>query len=147
MSKISDSRKILGVNSTTDLQALKAVYRNVMKTYHPDKFLIEQERLEAEETSKRLIEAYHFLVSISPETKAKNEEEYSLTISTAQVVNFHFQKQVLTLDFSNGESFEYFEVSRETYNKFLNSDSPTRFARRRICHEFPFRSVNQVVTV
>ncbi len=145
MSKISESRKVLGVTSAADLQGLKTVYRNVMKAFHPDKFQDETEREDAESKSKILIEAYHFLVSVAPETKAKNAEAYNATISAAQVTNYNYQKQVLTLDFSNGESFEYFEVSRELYNKFLNSDSPTRFARRRICNEFLYRSVNQVV--
>ncbi len=147
MSKITDSRKLLAVGNTADLNALKTVYRNFMKENHPDKFQDEDERILAEERSKSFIEAYHFLVSIAPETRIRGIESYTETITNAQIVNFEYKKQTLTLDFSDGLSFEYFDVSRDVYNKFLNADSRTRFARRRICNMFPYRSVNQAVTV
>jgi len=147
MSKISDSRKALGVGKDADLNTLKTVYRNFMKENHPDKFQDEVERIDAEERSKVLIEAYHFLVSIAPETTVRNESEYQETIGQAQVMNFNYTKQTLTLDFSDGKSFEYFEVNRDVYNKFLNSDSKTRFARRRICKDFTYREVNQALVV
>jgi DnaJ-class molecular chaperone len=65
MKKIIESRKLLGVDKTVDLKELKAIYRNFMKDWHPDKFQDnEQGKLEAEEKSKEFIEAYHFLVSM-----------------------------------------------------------------------------------
>jgi DnaJ-class molecular chaperone len=43
-----------------------------MKECHPDKFQGDETGLKAaEEKSKQVIEAYHFLVSINPETKAE----------------------------------------------------------------------------
>ncbi len=146
MPKIADCKKLLGVGNTADLAELKSVYRNFMKTNHPDKFQGEAEIQEAEARSKDFIEAYHFLVSIAPETRAKNLPEYNETINNAQLVDFEYKKQVLTVDFSDGKSFEYFDVPRDIYNKLINADSRTRFARRRICSVFAYRSVNQVVT-
>ena len=68
MKKIVDYRKLLDVQEATELQELKSAYRSLMKTWHPDKFQDSPEsKLEAEEKSKTIIEAYHFLVSIAPE--------------------------------------------------------------------------------
>jgi len=146
MPKIADCKKLLGVKNSADLAELKSVYRNFMKANHPDKFQDESEIQEAEARSKDFIEAYHFLVSIAPETRAKNLPEYKETITNAQLVYFEYKKQVLTADFSDGKSFEYFDVPKDIYNKLINADSRTRFARRRICNVFAYRSVNQAVT-
>ena len=67
MKKIVDYRKLLGVQEAAELQELKTVYRTLMKNWHPDKFQDNHEnKTEAEEKSKTIIEAYHFLVSIAP---------------------------------------------------------------------------------
>jgi DnaJ-class molecular chaperone len=147
MSKISDSRKVTGVGKTADLAELKSVYRTYMKANHPDKFQDDADREEAEKRSASFIEAYHFLVSIAPETRSKHIETYKETIEQAQVVNFSYSKQVLLLDFSDGVSYEYFEVPRDVYNKLINADALTRFVRRRIAAVYPYRSVSQAVTV
>ena len=67
MKKIVEYRKLLNVDKTAELKDLKAIYRNAMKEAHPDKFQGDEAGLkEAEENSKKIIEAYHFLVSINP---------------------------------------------------------------------------------
>ncbi len=137
----------MGITNAGDLNELKSVYRSFMKANHPDKFQNDDEIAEAEERSKKFIEAYHFLVSIAPDTRTKNLESYTETITNAQVLNFEYKTGVLTLDFSDGRSFEYFDVPRDIYNKLINADSRTRFARRRICSTFVYRSVNQAVVV
>lgn len=147
MPKIADCKKLLEVGNTANLAELKGVYRNFMKANHPDKFQDESEIQQAEVLSKNFIEAYHFLVSIAPETRAKNLPEYTETITSAQLVHFEYKKQVLTVDFSDGKSFEYFDVPKDIYNKLINAESRTRFARRRICNVFAYRSVSQAVTV
>ena len=70
MNKILGYRKTLGVTDKADLKELKTAYRNIMKEWHPDKFQESAEIEVAQEKSKKLIEAYHFLVSISAETHA-----------------------------------------------------------------------------
>ncbi len=144
MKRILDYQKILGADKNTTLSEMKTTYRNVMKECHPDKIQDNEEaRLEAEEKSKKVIEAYHFLVSISPETAKQNLEEYTAVISNNIVTNYEYKNQVLRLDFSNGISYEYFGVPKEIYNKLCQSDSIARFARRKICSAFIYRIVTQ----
>ena len=89
MKKILDYRKLLGVNKASDLQELKTVYRSLMKNWHPDKFQDSAEsKVEAKEKSKTIIEAYHFLVSIAPETHSRSLAEYKLTTTTSNIADF-----------------------------------------------------------
>ncbi|MCC8427156.1 KTSC domain-containing protein [Mucilaginibacter sp. UR6-11] len=146
MKKIVDYRKLLGVAENAELQELKSVYRGLMKTWHPDKFQdSEEHKLHAEEKSKTIIEAYHFLVSIAPETRDQSLTEYTATTTTASITDFEFKQQVLKVDFSDGNSYEYFDVPRAVYVKLVNADSPGRFARRHIYNEFVYRSLNRLV--
>jgi DnaJ-class molecular chaperone len=146
MKKIVDYRKLLGVAEAAELQELKSIYRGLMKTWHPDKFQdSEESKLEAEEKSKTIIEAYHFLVSIAPETREQSMAEYIATTTTAAITDFEFKQQVLKVDFSDGNSYEYFDVPRAVYVKLVNADSPGRFARRHIYNEFVYRSLNKLV--
>jgi DnaJ-class molecular chaperone len=117
-----------------------------MKTWHPDKFQESAEaKLEAEEKSKTIIEAYHFLVSIAPETRAQSLAAYTETTTTAGIQDFEYKSQVLTMSFTDGHEYEYFDVPKAVYVKFINSDSPGRFARRHIFNEYVYRSVSKLV--
>ncbi|WP_026898281.1 KTSC domain-containing protein [Daejeonella oryzae] len=148
MKKIVDYRKLLGVNKTVELKELKTVYRNFMKDLHPDKFRnnAEDEKLEAEEKCKEIIEAYHFLVSISAETQASTLPEYTQTISTSNILDFQYTAQTLKVDFTDGSSYEYFDVPKGIYIKLINADSPGRFARRHIYNAFLYRNVQKQAT-
>ncbi|MDB5001859.1 MAG: hypothetical protein JWQ34_84 [Mucilaginibacter sp.] len=146
MKKIVDYRKLLGVTETAELVELKSVYRGLMKTWHPDKFQDSEEtKLDAEEKSKTIIEAYHFLVSIAPETRDQSLAEYNATTATASITDFEFKSQVLKVEFSDGNAYEYFDVPRAVYVKLVNADSPGRFARRHIYNEFVYRSLSRLV--
>jgi DnaJ-class molecular chaperone len=145
MKKIVDYRKLLNVSEDADLLELKTIYRNLIKTWHPDKFAHnEAEKLEAEGKSKTIIEAYHFLVSIAPETRQQTLDAYAITTS-AGILSFDYKSQVLTVAFADENTYEYFDVPRSVYVKLINSDSPGRFARRHIFNEFIYRSVNKLV--
>lgn len=144
MKKIVDYRKLLGVTADAELQELKSVYRSLMKTWHPDKFQ-DESKIEAEEKSKTIIEAYHFLVSIAPETLEQTLADYTLTTTTAAIVDFEYKQQTLTINFTDGNTYEYFDVPRAAYIKFINSDSPGRFARRHIFNEYVYRSTSKLV--
>jgi hypothetical protein len=147
MKKIVDYRKLLGVEKTVDLKELKTVYRNLMKEWHPDKFNgDEAHKLEAEEKSKAYIEAYSFLVSIAPETVESNLVEYTNTVTTANIVDYQFKAKVLEIKFSDGSTYEYFDVPHSLYNKLLNSDIPGRFFRRNIYEVFVYRKTVNPVT-
>ena len=146
MKKIGDYRKLFEAEKDIDLKDLKVKYRSLMKEYHPDKFPGNTElRAEAEEKSKEIIEAYHFLVSIAPETVEHTREDYKKTISTAGVVDFDFENQTLKVSFGDGHAYEYFGVPHKTYVKMVNSDSYGRFLRRHIADSFLYRSVNKRV--
>ncbi|KQT17452.1 molecular chaperone DnaJ [Chryseobacterium sp. Leaf404] len=146
MKKIGDYRKLLEVDNTATLKDLKTIYRNAMKDTHPDKFVNNEEgKLEAEEKSKSVIEAYHFLVSINPETQEKYKEEYTETITTSIITDFYLEKSILKVQHLNGKMFEYIGVPRNTYIKMVNSDSPSRFARRHIYGNFIFRKSGEVM--
>jgi len=146
MKKIVEYRKLLGVNEKAELQELKTVYRSLMKNWHPDKFQESAEsKLEAEEKSKTIIEAYHFLVSIAPETRNQSLAEYTLTTSTSGIADFEYKSQVLTINFLDGSVYEYFDVPKAVYVKLVNADSPGRFARRHIYNSFVYRSTSKLV--
>ena len=146
MKKIVDYRKLLNVNEAAELQELKTVYRSMMKTWHPDKFNDNETlKLEAEEKSKTIIEAYHFLVSIAPETRNQTFADYTITTTTSNIADFEYKQQVLTVYFLDGNAYEYFDVPKEVYRKLVNADSPGRFARRHIFNEFVYRSVSKLV--
>lgn len=140
MKKIVEYRKLLNVEKTAELKDLKTIYRNAMKDAHPDKFQGDDAGLKAaEEKSKAIIEAYHFLVSINPETIKANLPEYNETIATATITDYKFVEGRLIIDFSNGSVYEYISVPKATYVKMVNADSPGRFAKRHILNSFVWR--------
>ena len=146
MKKIIESRRLLGVTKDADLKELKGIYRNFMKEFHPDKFVNDEAgRLEAEEKSKEFIEAYHLLVSIAPETHAQQLEKYTEVITASRIENYQYKGQTLSVDFIDGSTYEYFGIPKNLFNKFNSSDTPDRFARRHIYHEFVYRRVSRAM--
>ncbi len=143
--KIAEYRKLLDVTKTATLKELKTIYRNSMKEDHPDTIADPVERLAAEERSKLIIEAYHFLVSIAPETQEKDKDEYIKTTTTSNILEFYMDNGVLYISFLDGNQFEYFGVPKNTYIKMINAESPNRFAKRHIFNEFLYRSASKLV--
>jgi len=136
---------LLNVTKNATLKELKTIYRNSMKEDHPDTIADPIERQVAEERSKAIIEAYHFLVSIAPETQDKNREVYLKTTTTVNIHDFYMEDGVLYITFLDGSNFEYFSVPKVTYIKMVNSESPSRFARRHVYNEFLYRSASKLV--
>src|SRR6478752_2417083 len=146
MKRIIEARRVLGVTKDTELKELKTVYRNFMKEFHPDKVANDEAaKLEAEEKSKTFIEAYHLLVSISPETHAQQLEKYTEVITASRIENFQYKNQTLIVDFVDGSCYEYFSLPKSVYNKLVSSATPDRFARRHIYHEYVYRKVSKAV--
>ncbi|MGI8634945.1 MAG: KTSC domain-containing protein [Segetibacter sp.] len=143
MKKILGYQKLLGVDEKVSLKELKTVYRNLMKDCHPDKFQEGGEQEEAHEKSKKIIEAYHFLVSISSETHADALEEYTNIISSSTIVDLNYKGGNLNITYAEGNCYEYFDVPRALYIKLVNADTPGRFARRHICGSFIYRGVSK----
>ena len=144
MKKIIGFRKLLGVTEHADLQELKTVYRNLMKEWHPDKYNeTTGEKENAEAKSRHIIEAYHFLVSIAPETRKQYHEAYTLTTGTVGIADFEYKSEVLLMKFADGSSYEYFGVPKAIYVKLVNAPAPGRFARRHIYGSFPYRTAGK----
>jgi hypothetical protein len=139
MKKISDSRKLLGATSATNLKELNGLYKSLMKAHHPDRFPNDEaKRHEAEELSKHLIDAYKFLESIHPETHVLNAESFEASLAS-NIRDWHYKSLTLHVTFGNGSTYEFYGVPQKTYNKFVATDGNTRFAKRHIFGACTFR--------
>ncbi|WP_417876834.1 KTSC domain-containing protein [Winogradskyella sediminis] len=140
MKRISQYKKLFSVEESINLKDLKKTYRNLVKEWHPDKFQDgDPKQEEAEFKSVEIIDGYHFLVSIAPETKAANLEEYTDTITNSSIVDFQHKGLLLEITFLDGSTYEYFGVPKGVFIKFLNSDKQMRFARRSIFNSYTYR--------
>jgi hypothetical protein len=92
--------------------------------------------------SVKIIDAYHFLVSIAPETKAANLEEYNTTISSP-IVDWQHKGLVLEISFLDGNTYEFFGVNKALYIKLCQADKLTRFAKRNIFNSYTYRKIKK----
>ncbi len=139
MKRINEYKKLFNVQPDTDLKQLKTTYRNLVKEWHPDKFQADDALAEeAEIKSQQIIDAYHFLVSIAPETKTANLEEYTLSADSG-IADFKHKGLLLEVTFTDGATYEYFGVNKNAYIKMVNADKPLRFARRNIFNSYLYR--------
>ncbi len=141
MKRITESRKLLNAPVGATLKELNTLYKGLMKQHHPDRVLDETLKKQAEETSQRLISAYKFLESIHPETHATNAEEFEKTVASI-ISDWHYKSMTLHVTFGDGSVYEFYGVPQNTYNKFLNTDGNTRFAKRHIFGSFTHRKVS-----
>ncbi len=140
MKRIKEYKKLFSVENNIDLKALKKSYRNLVKEWHPDKFQDDDPQKElAEIKSRQIIDGYHFLVSIAPETKAANLEEYTATISQSGIADYQHKGMLLEITFLDGTTYEYFGVPKNIYIKMVNSDKLNRFAKRNIFNSYLYR--------
>ncbi len=139
MKRINEYKKLFNIEAEIDLKELKITYRNLIKEWHPDKIQDDTLREEAEIKSRRIIDAFHFLVSIAPETREALLEEYTLTTSISKIKDFQHKGLLLEVSFADGTTYEYFGVNKVLFEKFLNSGNQYRFAKRNIFHSFLYR--------
>ncbi len=140
MKRINEYKKLFNIEQDIDLKTLKTTYRNLVKEWHPDKFQAGDEMaVEAELKSRQIIDAYHFLVSIAPETIAANLEEYNSTTSESNIADFKHKGLLLEVTFLDGSTYEYFGVPKSVYIKLVNSDKQLRFAKRNIFSTYLYR--------
>ena len=140
MKRINEYKKLFGVEDKIELKALKNSYRNLVKKWHPDKFQDgDQLKEEAELKSRKIIDGYHFLVSMAPETKALNLESYTYTITNSTIADYIHKGLLLERTYTDGSSYEYFGVTKQVYIKMNNSPKISRFAKRSIYTKFPYR--------
>lgn len=147
MKRINEYKKLFNVEKDIDLKHLKTNYRNLVKEWHPDKFTTNDElALEAEHKSRQIIDGYHFLVSIAPETIAANEADHFDSAETG-IVDFKLKGQMLEVSFMNGSTYEYFGVSKNIYIRLINADKQLRFAKRNIFNSYLYRKSKKSVEV
>ena len=140
MKRINEYRKLFGIEREIDLKVLKKSYRDLVKEWHPDKFQEgDSKREEAEVRSRKIIDGYHFLVSIAPETKAANLEAYTETITNSGIADYHHKGLLLEITFVDGSTYEYFGVTKQVYIKMVNSNTVNRFAKRMIYPKYTYR--------
>jgi len=143
MKRINEYKKLFSVEKDIDLKHIKTTYRNLVKEWHPDKFQKGDDKaIEAELISRQIIDGYHFLVSIAPETKAANLEDYNETINSP-IMDWHHKGLVLELTFLNGNTYEFFGVNKGTFVKLCQSDKMTRFAKRNVFNTFTYRKIKK----
>jgi curved DNA-binding protein CbpA len=140
MKRINEYKKLFQIENNIDLAELKLAYRKLVKQWHPDKFQDDDPlKEEAALMGQKVVDGYHFLVSIAPETKAANLEEYNLTINECGIASMHHKGMLLEITFTNGDSYEYFGVNGNTFNKLWNADKQVRFAKRSIYNSYIYR--------
>jgi curved DNA-binding protein CbpA len=140
MKRVKEFKKMFEVEGALKLKQLKKQYRTLVKEWHPDKFPEGGEKaLEAEAKSRKIIEGYHFLVSMAPETKEAQKEEYTALTTNSGIQETSHKGLLLEITFLNGDTYEYFGVNGQLYNKFLNADNQYRFAKRKVFNAFTYR--------
>lgn len=143
MKRINEYRKLFQVEGELELKELKKTYRNLVKEWHPDKFQDEAKKEEAGLKSQVIIDAYHFLVSIAPETREAQLSDYTKTINEARIADFKHKGLLLEISFTDGTTYEYFGVKGTVFHKFVNSDKQHRFAKRSIFKSYLYRKLKQ----
>jgi curved DNA-binding protein CbpA len=144
MRRIAPYRKLFNATKDTTLADLKLTYRSLIKEWHPDKIIDDEARkTEAELKSKKIIEAYHFLVSINTETHIANAEEYTRITNTATIHDVEYKNENLTINFADGSAYEYLGVTKNVYTKLMNAPSISRYARRHVFNSFMYRKISK----
>ena len=140
MKRINQYKKLFKIEQKIELSALKKTYRNLVKEWHPDKFQHGDDKaVEAEIKSREIIDGYHFLISIAPETKEKYSEEYIQVSMKSGINDFQHKGLLLEVTFNDGTTYEYFGVTKTVFQKLINSDKQMRFSKRNIFNSYLYR--------
>jgi hypothetical protein len=140
MKRISQYKKLFQIEGQIELGALKSTYRSLVKQWHPDKFQDDDPmKAEAELMGRQIVDGYHFLVSIAPETIEANRPEYEQVIMECGIADYKHKGLLLEITFTNGDSYEYFGVNANVFKKFINADKQVRFAKRFIYDAYLYR--------
>ncbi|MGH1386391.1 KTSC domain-containing protein [Kordia sp.] len=146
MKRINEYKKLFGVENEIELKTLKKSYRNLVKEWHPDKFQNgDALQEEAELNSRKIIDGYHFLVSIAPETKEKNLPEYTETITNSAIADYQHKGLLLELTFTDGATYEYFGVTKQVFQKMMSAGNLNRFAKRNIYPKYMYRRTQRTL--
>ena len=140
MKRINQYKKLFQIEDQIELGALKSTYRSLVKQWHPDKFQDDDPmKAESELMGRQIVDGYHFLVSIAPETKAAQLEDYQRTINECGIADFRHKGLLLEITFTDGSCYEYFGVNANVFKKLINADKQVRFAKRFIYESYLYR--------
>ena len=146
MKRIHEYKKLFGIQTEIDLKDLKKKYRNLVKQWHPDKFQDgDPLQQEAEMQSRKIIDGYHFLVSMAPETKEKNLPDYTQTITNSAIADYQHKGLLLEITFTDGATYEYFGITKPVYQKMINAGNLNRFAKRSIYPKYTYRKSKRIL--
>ena len=95
--------------------------------------------------SRKVIDGYHFLVSIAPETKEKNLPAYTETISNSAISDYNHKGLLLEITFTDGTTYEYFGITKKVYQKMINAGNLNRFAKRSIYPNATYRKSKRIL--
>lgn len=145
MKRINEYKKLFNVEKDINLKEIKSKYRNLVKEWHPDLYQNEEAMSEkAEQMSTIIIDAYHFLVSIAPETKVATLDEYTKTTTESGIQDYKHKGLVLEITFVDGSVYEFFGVNKNVFTKMINSGNLVRFARRNIFDSYLYRKAKKI---
>ncbi|RMA64360.1 KTSC domain-containing protein [Ulvibacter antarcticus] len=146
MKRINEYSKLFGVEKEIDLKLLKKNYRDLVKQWHPDKFQDgDSLQHEAEVQSRKIIDGYHFLVSMAPETKEKNLPAYTETITQSAIADYQHKGLLLEITFTDGTTYEYFGITKPIYLKMISAGNLNRFAKRNIYPKYAYRQSKRIL--
>jgi len=146
MKRINEYKKLFGIENEIELKTLKKTYRDLVKEWHPDKFQNGDALQEAAEIqSRKIIDGYHFLVSMAPETKEKNLPEYTETITNSGIADYQHKGLLLELTFTDGSTYEYFGVTKPVFQKMMSAGNLNRFAKRNIYPKYLYRKTKRTL--
>ena len=100
---------------------------------------------EAEMQSRKIIDGYHFLVSMAPETKEKNLPDYTQTITNSAIADYQHKGLLLEITFTDGATYEYFGITKPVYQKMVNAGNLNRFAKRSIYPKYTYRKSKRIL--
>jgi molecular chaperone HscB len=143
MKRINEYKKLFNVEGAIDLKEIKTTYRNLIKEWHPDKIRDEALIAIADVKSKEIIDGYHFLISIAPETKEAQLEEYTATTTDSKIEDYRHKSMTMEITFTNGDTYEYFGVTPKFFNKFHRAANQNNFARRNVYTAFLYRKAKK----
>ena len=95
--------------------------------------------------SRKIIDGYHFLVSMAPETKEKNLPAYTKTITNSAIADYQHKGLLSEITFTDGTTYEYFGITKPVYQKMVNAGNLNRFAKRSIYPKYTYRKSKRIL--
>jgi len=141
--------KILGISIKSSVNEIKSSYKNLMKKWHPDKFIEgTHEHFIATEESKKINDAYFNLKKLknkileSTNQNRKSESNYQektspqhgitkrtyVKSSNILSIGFDESKQILEIEFKKNHSvYHFYNVPKKEYINLLEAKSHGRY--------------------